>query len=403
MAGTLLMHVGIDLFLEGVYDSFGRFDFLEYSGIWLITAVMTFYGMDAAMIAGVISALSTYAVQSITYLSPIRGNMSAATLRSSKFTRNQRASEILENPNTGRKRIFVIQLQGHLFFGNMAQLTEGIDEMLSGRRGTPDEPWIVILDFTLILGIDSSAAQAIVKLKGNLSKKFGVGTCIFVTGSSEGFPCEFDLYGELCTDDNMFSGSHIYDSMDAALIFAEDALVHRHDPLLLSDYCPPILPSVNEDSCMSEEREVAMHYLLNLCPASAQESDVNNFFSLFTREEYEKGGLIWVQGSTPDCAKLVIRGTLIALLENEAGTSETVTAGNIIGELGLVYGIARMSTVQCFSQDAVVYSLSRESYEQLVESNPRVARLLDMICIKYLSARVQHVSNRIFETRCLPI
>lgn len=44
MAGTLLLHVGIDLFLEGVYDSYGRFDELEYFGVWLITLVMTFYG-----------------------------------------------------------------------------------------------------------------------------------------------------------------------------------------------------------------------------------------------------------------------------------------------------------------------------------------------------------------------
>ena len=52
MAGTLLVHVGIDLFLEGVYDTLGKFERLEYAGIWLIAIVMTFFGMDAAMIVG---------------------------------------------------------------------------------------------------------------------------------------------------------------------------------------------------------------------------------------------------------------------------------------------------------------------------------------------------------------
>ncbi len=52
MAGTLLVHVGIDLFLEGVFDTLGKFEQLEYAGIWLIAVVMTFAGMDAAMIAG---------------------------------------------------------------------------------------------------------------------------------------------------------------------------------------------------------------------------------------------------------------------------------------------------------------------------------------------------------------
>lgn len=45
MAGTLLLHCGIDLFLEGVHDSYGKYDYLEYIGIWAIALVMTFYGM----------------------------------------------------------------------------------------------------------------------------------------------------------------------------------------------------------------------------------------------------------------------------------------------------------------------------------------------------------------------
>ncbi|KAL7520734.1 hypothetical protein ACHAWX_005444 [Stephanocyclus meneghinianus] len=61
MAGTLLLHVGVDLFLEGVYESRNDYDGLEYAGIWLITVVMVSMGMDAALVAGVIAALSTYA------------------------------------------------------------------------------------------------------------------------------------------------------------------------------------------------------------------------------------------------------------------------------------------------------------------------------------------------------
>lgn len=36
MAGTLLLHVGIDLFLEGVYDSYSRFDRLEYGSVLIM-------------------------------------------------------------------------------------------------------------------------------------------------------------------------------------------------------------------------------------------------------------------------------------------------------------------------------------------------------------------------------
>eukprot|EP00978_Attheya_sp_CCMP212_P029676 scaffold106170_cov49-Attheya_sp.AAC.1 len=179
MAGTLLLHVGIDLFLEGVYDSYGKFDNLEYAGIWLITIVMTLYGMDAAMIAGIITAISTFVAQNMTYVNPVRGSMSASTLRSSQLNRHIKAREILDDPYIGRSRILVIQLQGHLFFGNMAHLTESIHQIMSRKLGTMAEPMCVILDFSLVLGIDSSAAQTMSKLKNVMQKQLNVQLSIF--------------------------------------------------------------------------------------------------------------------------------------------------------------------------------------------------------------------------------
>ena len=120
MAGTLLLHIGLDLFLEGCYDSYGNFDALEYAGIWFITIVMTTMGMAAGLVAGILSALSTYALQSISNIKPIFRIMHATTLRSSSWERPSGAMTILDSPLTGRARILIFQLQGHLFFGNAA-------------------------------------------------------------------------------------------------------------------------------------------------------------------------------------------------------------------------------------------------------------------------------------------
>jgi sulfate permease, SulP family len=432
MAGTLLLHVGIDLFLEGVYDSYGKFDILEYAGIWLITIVMTAYGMNAAMIAGGISAVSTHAVQSVHYVNPIRGAMSASTLRSSRWNRTNEQRAILDDDRVGRSRILVIQLQGHLFFGNMAQLIASINRVLSEQARADAVPWIVILDFSLVLGIDSSAAQTMTKLKNILHKSFKVDLCVFVTGSDAGFPCEFNLSAELKAPSShravpvhdqivdveasakettplvgkpngrvldakgkqQFTGSHIEDSLDLALIFAEDALLARQG----------IFTSLTKvTTSSSDEKEIALHYLTNLCPGEVGNSNIELLFSHFNRELYKKNGILWSQGSSSDCMKLLVQGRLNAMLENEAGTSESVESGNTIGELGLVQGLPRMSSVVCLSDVAVVYNLSRESFEKLCRSAPHAARLVDLMCIRYLSARVQHVSNRIFETRCLPV
>ena len=123
---------------------------------------------------------------------------------------------------------------------------------------------------------------------------------------------------------------------------------------------------------------------------------------LFKREVYSKGDFIWKQGSASDSAKILLRGSIISHLEG-TDTTEAIPPGNFFGELGLVYGTKRLTTVECVSDSAVVYSLSKEAWESLSERQPRVACIMHMVAIHYLTKRVQHPSNRIFETRCLPI
>eukprot|EP00550_Attheya_septentrionalis_P000409 CAMPEP_0198293740 /NCGR_PEP_ID=MMETSP1449-20131203/18720_1 /TAXON_ID=420275 /ORGANISM="Attheya septentrionalis, Strain CCMP2084" /LENGTH=995 /DNA_ID=CAMNT_0043993451 /DNA_START=40 /DNA_END=3027 /DNA_ORIENTATION=- len=465
MAGTLLAHIGIDLMVEGVYESYGNFDYIEYSGIWLITIVMSTYGMEAALVAGVAAALSTYVVQSITYQNPIRSIRSAKTLRSSARNRLLAAAKILDDDYVGRGRILLIQLQGHLFFGNITQLTNNIKDVLSKRQGTAHEAWIVILDFTLVLGIDSSAAQSLAKLKGTMHKKYSIDISIYVTGSSKGFPTQYELSRDLSrstliipekavtfaeeeteeesesvhllrvpqrtrslsenpesakrmldsitfrmplTKFQSFPTDHVTESLDSALTFAEDVLIARQSPELLNDemeWNTLANLAAHGDSrlySVSDEEELAFKYLSNLC--SGEDTDeVMQLLSLFEREVYKNHDVLWRRGAESDCLKLLIRGSLVALLEDETGTREDIIPGAVLGELGLVTDCVRLSTVECISEEAVLFSLSKRAWEELAKTNPKVARFIDMIVIRYLSHRVQHVSNRIFETRCLPI
>ena len=104
---------------------------------------MTAKGMSGGLIAGVFAALSVYAAQSITYMNPIREIMPATTLRSSVWSRPASELAILNSDLTGRSRILLVQLQGHLFFGNVTQLTDEIKKLLKARKGTDYEPLIV--------------------------------------------------------------------------------------------------------------------------------------------------------------------------------------------------------------------------------------------------------------------
>lgn len=440
MAGTLLLHVGIDLFLEGVYDSYSKFDVVEYGSVLLIIIVMTVFGMDDAMIAGVFTGVFAFVAQNLAYTNPVRGSMSAATLRSDNRQRPHKARAILDDNATGRSRILVIQLQGHLFFGNVANLTKSVHDILSEQTNHDlGVPLVIIFDFSLVVGIDSSASQAISKLKNVVRNEYAVELSVFVSGSAEGFPCIYDLSKELkakvdhktdTNENNCFyddisneeivllgaakvdsydavqamqcSGSHVSTDLNTGLIYAENYLIARQDPNQLDDTYGA-RNKLSRTSSFQEERQFALGSLMNLCPIQAERTVVEILFSKFEREIYKKDDFIWKQGTQSTSIKIIVRGMLISILENEAGTVETISVGNTIGELGVIEGVPRISTVKCMSEEAVVYSLNLEKYKELAESCPKAVRLLDLICISYLSARVQHVSNRVFETRCLPI
>lgn len=427
MAGTLLLHIGVDLFREGLIESYEDYDKLEYSGVVLITVVMVLLGMEAALVAGIIAALATYAAQSVVYQDPIRGSMSGDRLRSLAWNRSLKAQEIL---NIKRQAIYVIQLQGHIFFGNATSMTDEIKHKLNKKREAGNEPSVVILDFQHVIGLDSSAAQSIGKLKRFLLKNYAVETLLFVTGNEDGrFRCTFNLAHAvgggsdrasinivsaeslsavaLATRIETKSGllaeiphSRMCETLDEALVFAEDILIALEDPSIFQTDPNELFPYVSRTTAPNSNEVKSL--LETLC-GGASSSDINTLYALLSHEKYQLGDTIWKQGDPGDSLKFVVEGLLVSTNEDEQGTPESVYPGSVIGELGLVMMSHRLSTVKVSSKEAILYSLGKDEWETLTKKNPAAARCIDMLTIKYLAHRVGHVSNDISDKRSLPV
>jgi sulfate permease, SulP family len=160
MAGCLLIHVGIDLCKEALYDSYSSFDLYEYGSILIITITMTAYGMTAGLGAGVVLAAVTFTSQTSKHIPPIRGQMNAHTIRSTA----RRSPEVSSLLRIHSNRIHVIQLQGTIFFGNATLVTAELRRLLKLMEEADNQIWCIIFDFTLVLGIDSSAVETIAHL-----------------------------------------------------------------------------------------------------------------------------------------------------------------------------------------------------------------------------------------------
>jgi len=354
-------------------------------------------------------------------------------------------------------------------------LTDTIKIVLREKEQEGDLPIVVIVDFTLVVGMDSSAAHAIAKLKKIMHRLFHVEISIFVTGSDRGgFPCEYALSEALSANEaggksargkeaeeeidlydlqmaqsppglrresssqrasqrgsisvtpntktamasrllNVKTDGRVCESLDDALKFAEDILIARVDPRLqnfsLTD--PSFRAEDDTDAInltVDEERHRAKCYLKDLLEYFPDErtnecdflsTSVDLIVSMMVREEYKQDNILWEQGAESGSLKIIVSGDLVSVIE-ETGASEPVARGNVVGELGLVHGTKRLTTLMCSSPKAVLYSLDTESWNRLKKDHPKVASLIDEVVIRYLAHRVQHVANRYFHTT-LPV
>jgi CRP-like cAMP-binding protein len=194
--------------------------------------------------------------------------------------------------------------------------------------------------------------------------------------------------------------SRVCETLDDALIFAEDVLIALQDPSVLRTDSNERFPIIRSTS---ENINVVKSYLETLCHG-ASANDIDIIYTLLSPEKYLSGDIVWQQGAASESLKLVVEGSLISLLDDEHGATESIFPGSTIGELGLLNGVHRLTTVKVISDEAILYSLSKEKWEFLTQQHPRIARYIDLLVIRYLSHRVQHVSSsNILDRRSLPV
>ncbi|CAI5736034.1 unnamed protein product [Hyaloperonospora brassicae] len=404
MAGCVMMHLGWDLLKEALIDTYVQLDVLELGTVWAIAGTMTFWGMNQGLAVGALLACLTFVMQSARTPTnaPIRGSMSAATLRSHTW----RTTDELDVLDRECRNIHVVQLKGHLFFGNINQLSDYVRELFGkgyslknskagpllestlhdGARLRPNICWLV-LDFTLVVGLDSSAADRLTKIKYACDAH----NCKIVFAAVPNAYEKFTVHLiELFGDNGML---HVASDLDSALAWCEDGILEK--TMVNKHESPANAGRANEDE-LAHIRN--LRRFMPDQPLSVQQ----RLLEYFRKEELDKDTVVWRQGDTPDRALLLIDGALTAVVEEEAGTTEAVSVGSVVGEMCFLTGEKRKTSLIA-TKHCVVYVLDRKSFAAMLENDCHLAFLFQGISLRYTSYRLQYVGNRIWETKCLPI
>lgn len=224
LVGALIFHLAVDLIKESLFDTLmAGLHPLEYITIISIVAVMGFIGFTEGIVVGVVLTciffVVIYAQRSV-----IRDSFKGSQLRSTVH-RLYRQRIFLDNVGD---QIHILKLQGFMFFGTISQLSSNLDEVILIMPQTR----FVILDFSLVNGVDYSGLESFSKIRRTLSNH----RIYLILCSTEAVNVELKRCGLLDTDiEDTEPCVYTFSTLNESLEWCENTLLScyyvKSDPI----------------------------------------------------------------------------------------------------------------------------------------------------------------------------
>jgi SulP family sulfate permease len=354
--GGLLLFLGLDFLVEWVIASWSKLSKAEYAVVLLILVVIGTVDLLVGVAVGLVAMVVLFAA-SYSQIDVVHHAGSGTDIRSS-VERCAYHQQVLAE-ELGRQ-IYVLELQGFIFFGTANALLEQIRARVADTEQPPVR--YIILDFRRVTGLDSSAVLGFVKGK-QLAESRDI--ILVLTHISERVRRQFEL-GELFE-----SGGEVqtFPDLDHGLEWCEEQLLEIEGVTAL--YMPISLSAQLADS-------------------GFEKADTARLMAFLERVEVEQGECLIRQGEEAIKLYFVERGTVSVYVEIEGGERvrlQTLGLGTAVGELALYLGATCAASVIADSP-AVVYRLTRASLAEMKAREPELAATFHEFAAHKLSERL---------------
>ncbi|KAA1470874.1 hypothetical protein DENSPDRAFT_775282 [Dentipellis sp. KUC8613] len=412
VVAALIFVLGIDLVKEALWDTRHRVNRSEYITIISIMVAMTVWDFVIGVLFGIIVSSLFFVVQNSQRRS-IRAIHTGETVMSTVRRPSAHRAYIREVS----KQTTVIRLQGFIFFGTITHVEDTIRALVENPAPHPFIQFLVV-DFSLVAGVDLSAAEAFVRIQRMLAARRIVLVFCGITKAGDGNVARaLQSVGLLDTD-----GVEVFENMNDAVEWTENAYLRawfvsakaETKPIVLSGRQDGIELGIHESLPSSPRRAqlrdagwrtfsqgMSIHFPpdLNSATDSAPLYTLMHAFSSFgpvDRETFRPliayleripapdGLVLWKQGDAPDGLYIVESGVLRAsyrFTDHAPPIEESMVPGTIAGELSALSGLPRNATV-VVERPAVLWKLSIESMRRLEREKPDLARMFMALVVK---------------------
>lgn len=355
----LLMFLGLNLMREWLIDGWNKFSTYEYLVIPIIVISTVLLGFLEGTLIGLVAAIVLFVVK----YSRTRVVRFAASCEdiSSNVERNVIAQRHLRQEGA---RIYVLGLQGYLFFGTAGRVLATLKKRLTDTSSPSPES--VILDFSQVTGVDASAAINFQKME-RLAAQQDFKLIIAKLGDELRERLESGGFGTESPESLLF-----VDDLDRALEQAENALLEDGDKS----------PAVT--GCL----EQLQHFV-------GSDEALELFKSYLERREVDAGVTLTEQGDSSAELFLVETCSVSAYIRQPDGSFlrvRTTEHGTVYGELGFYLGTPRSASV-ITDEAGYLYVLSPEAAKRLEDKHPEIAASLHRYLANVLSERLLYTTQ----------
>ncbi len=361
LLGGLLLFLGLSFLVEWLYHAWFKLSPLEYAILVLILAVIATVGFLEGVGVGLLAAVLLFVI-SYSRTDVIRQSLSGANVRS-RVTRPAAQQRLLRQAG---QELYVLRLQGFIFFGTADRLTTTVRERL--WNGALPKPRIIILDFRRVTGVDSSALLSFRRLLQLV--KAEQATLIF-TEVKPRTRRQLEQ-GDLPEQPPLL---YYFPDLDHGLEWSENNILAAHGVSL------------------SEPVDL-LAQLAQIVP------DITLLEALLARFDYLEvpvGEYLMREGERPETLYLLADGRATAQLERQGEAPvrlETMQSGRVVGELGFYLGQARTACV-IVDTPSHIYRLTRSQLAQMEAEAPALASALHRIMVHLLADRVTHLVSAV--------
>lgn len=355
IAGGLIFFVGLSFLTEWLYDAWFQLAPVDYALVWVILIVVGTVGFLEGVGLGIIIAVILFVVN-YSRVDIARDQLTGSTYQSNM----ERPFEQRQLIKSLGKSIFILRLQGFIFFGTSQSLVNQVN--LRAKDSAQKKLRFLILDFQHVTALDASATFSFVRLEQMAaSNQF----YLVLTDVHKNIKAKLARNGI----DEQEPMIRIFPTLDYGMEWCESKLLLEEGSATL----------IRAGTLRAQLKKLLR-----------SEEELEKFISYLERQQAQEYHILIQQGDPPDCMYFIDSGEVTTRLEISKGNFirlKSQQGGTMVGEMGLFLNQSRTATV-VVSKPSVLYRLSLESYQRMLEEEPGLAFYLYQWIGRVLSVRI---------------